>query len=254
MLCFQDGVEDLLRQQQEDRERIRALEKQLDTMNIRYQQRLDKLQQEGVHLQGCCNAISDLEDRITDAEHKISSASENVDVLQKRLNKELSGGGGGDAVGTEDRLDHRLKVNNTVTTQCTQLSCSYLKTELKDYFHSELGDLRTVFIERFDDQTDRIADVELDLGLMKDRLSNLDKRLVKVENNTSAMTQRLEKCSCGLSEGGGEREKATEKSIEWRVVANEDQIRHFNTRLKDLSVSGDSLYDKVRSSSFIFQL
>ncbi|CAN9506565.1 unnamed protein product [Ophioblennius macclurei] len=37
----------------------------------------------------------------------------------------------------------------------------------------------------------------------------------------------------------------TEKSLEWRVVANEDQIRHFSTRLRDLSVSGDSLYDKV---------
>lgn len=29
------------------------------------------------------------------------------------------------------------------------------------------------------------------------------------------------------------------------MVANEDQIRHFNTRLKDLSMSGDSLFDKV---------
>lgn len=29
------------------------------------------------------------------------------------------------------------------------------------------------------------------------------------------------------------------------MVANEDQIRHFSTRLKDLSVSGDSLLDKV---------
>lgn len=37
-----------------------------------------------------------------------------------------------------------------------------------------------------------------------------------------------------------------EKSLEWRVVANEDQIRHFNTRLRDLSVSGDSLQDQVR--------
>lgn len=36
-----------------------------------------------------------------------------------------------------------------------------------------------------------------------------------------------------------------EKSLEWRVVANEDQIRHFNTRLRDLSVSGDSLQDQV---------
>lgn len=39
------------------------------------------------------------------------------------------------------------------------------------------------------------------------------------------------------------------KSLEWRVVANEDQIRHFNTRLRDLSVSGDSLQDQVRPAN-----
>lgn len=49
---------------------------------------------------------------------------------------------------------------------------------------------------------------------------------------------------------GGERAPTTEKSLEWRVVANENQIRHFSTRLKDLSVSGDSLTIKV-SLSFL---
>uniref|UniRef100_A0AAQ4P6V4 Elastin microfibril interfacer 1b n=1 Tax=Gasterosteus aculeatus aculeatus TaxID=481459 RepID=A0AAQ4P6V4_GASAC len=44
-------------------------------------------------------------------------------------------------------------------------------------------------------------------------------------------------------EGGGE--GTAEKSLEWRVVANEDQIQHFNTRLKDLSMSGETLLDKV---------
>lgn len=206
---------------------------------------------------------------------------------------------------TEDRLDNRLKdlerrINNTV--QRTEQSCSYLENDLKDYFHREIGDLRTVFLDRFDDQAFRIADVELDIGLVKDRVSDHDKRLLKLENNTSLLSRRLDECSClgletggerspppgdrgsgrgrweagggptggggdmgadgggggpkggkplgggtqgGFSGTGGEREHTTEKSLEWRVVANEDQIRHFNTRLKDLSVSGDSLYDKV---------
>lgn len=289
-------MEDLLRQQQEDRERIRALEKQLNAMDIRVQQRLDALQQEGAHLQGCCNTVSDLQNRITDAERKISSASENFDILQKRLNMEVSRLGGdnvgeigGDrkyAVITEDRLDNRLKdleqrINSTV--QHTEQSCSYLENDLKDYFSRKLSDLRTVFLDRFDDQAFRIVDVELDIGLVKDRVSDLNQKLSKLENNTSLMNQRLEKCSCGRSEegrrkgdgedggktleggrettggisgdkGGGlsgvgeERENPTEKSLEWRVVANEDQIRHFNTRLKNLSVSGDSLHDKVSCS------
>ncbi|XP_040895718.1 EMILIN-1-like isoform X2 [Toxotes jaculatrix] len=296
----QAGVEDLRRQQQEDRERIRALEKQLNAMDARYRQGLDGLRQDVVRLQGCCDAVSDLQKRITDAERKISSAAENFDVLQNRLDKELSGGddhsgsrggffggggggggggigaGGGYATVTKDVLDTRLRdlerrVNNTV--QRIEQSCSHLENNVK-----ELGDLRTVFLDRFDDQAFRIADVELDVGLVKDRVTDHDKRLLKLENITSLMNQRLEKCSCrGPEEGGdrgagggwgagggiitgggskggtggglsgtvGERENTTEKSLEWRVVANEDQIRHFNTRIKDLSVSGDSLHDKV---------
>lgn len=261
---------------------------------------------------------------MTDAERKISSTSEDFDVLQNRLDKELSGGGGssnnenggvrggGGGVGaggglggsglgggglggggrvvvlTEDKLDNRLKdverrINSTV--QRTEQSCSYLENDLKDYFHRELGDLRTVFLDRFDDQTFRIADVELDVGLVKDRVSNQDKRLSKMENNTSLLNRKLEDCSCSASAGGGGGSPSpgdrgdgggrwggggrptgegasgggsrggslgtggenTEKSLEWRVVANEDQIRHFNTQLKDLSVSGDSLNNKVRN-------
>lgn len=279
-------MEDLLTQQQEDRERIRALEKQLNAMDVRFQQRLDALQQERAHLQGCCNTVSDLQNRITDAERKINSASENLETLQKHLNMEVSRLGGdnvgesdGDrkyAVITEDRLDKRLedlewRINSTV--QHTEQSFSYVENDLKDYFSRKLSDLRTKFLDRFDDQAFRIADVELDIGLVKDRVSNLNKNLSKLENNTSLMNQRLEDCSCGGSEGGkrkgeGDRgemweaerettggrlsgvgeegENVTEKSLEWRVVANEDQIRHFNTQLRDLSVSGDSLHDKVR--------
>ncbi|XP_034416837.1 EMILIN-1-like [Cyclopterus lumpus] len=378
----QAGVEDLRRQQQEDRESIRALEKQLNAMDLRYRQGLDGLRREVVRSQGCCATVNDLQNRVTDAERKISSASENFDVLQNRLDKEFSGGGGNnenggfrgggfgggggiggrgrDVVVTEDRLDNRLRdlerhINNTV--QRTEQSCSYLENDLKDYFHRELGDLRTVFLDRFDDQAFRIVDVELDVGLVKDGVSDHGKRLSKLENNTSLISRRLEECSCGGSEGGGggrgsgdrgdtggrwgaggdgggsttggsgtggsttergttgggstggsgtggstggstgggstgrestggastgkgstgggstggastgkgstgggstgggadkglsgsggQKEGTTEKSLEWRVVANEDQIRHFNTQLKDMSVSGDSLLDKV---------
>ncbi|XP_022066865.2 EMILIN-1-like [Acanthochromis polyacanthus] len=351
----QAGVEDLRRQQQEDQERIRALEKQLNAMDVQYRQNLDGLRREVVRSQGCCNNISDLQNRITDAERKITSASENFDVLLNRVDKGLSepggsrggglaggGGNGGqswDGSVTQDGLDDRLKdleqrINNTV--QQTEQSCSYLENDLKDYFHRELGDLRTVFLDRFDDQAFRIADVEMEVEQVKTKVSNHDKKLSELENNTSVVNRRLEECSCGGSEGGGgerrgdgggrwepggggatgggatggggstgdlggrttggragakgareggaidggggtweggvatggesgkhwgggsregtggwlpgtggERENTTEKSLEWRVVANEDQIRHFNTRLKDLSVSGDSLYNKV---------
>ncbi|XP_029353894.1 EMILIN-1-like isoform X2 [Echeneis naucrates] len=282
----QAGVEDLRQQQQEDRERIRALEKQLNAIDVRYRHGLEGLRRDVMRLQGCCSNVNDLQNRITDAERKISSASENFDALQTRLDKELKGGGssnGRDTSVTDDKWDSGQRdlewwVNKTV--QQTEKSCSSLEDKLKEQLQKELGDLRTVFLDRFDDQAYRVADVELDLGLVKDRVNIHDNRLLKLENNTLLLKRRLEKCSCGgpeeggksawtdegqggpgggmvtggesrgntgsgVSGNGGERANKTEKSLEWRVVANEDQIQYFNTRLKDLSVSGDSLHDKV---------
>lgn len=297
-------MEDLQRQQLVDRERIRSLEKQLNAMDVRYQQGLDGLRQDVLHSQRCCDAVSDLKNRITDAERKISSSSEDFDILLDRLDKELRGstgtsnsgssrdgldgvGHGRDGAAMEDILNNKLKdlerqVNNTV--QQVEQRYSHLENDLKDYFHRDLGDLRTVFLDRFDDQAFRIADIEMEVEQVISRISDHDKKLSKLEN----ITQRLEECDCrGFEEGGGDRgreerdkgnektteegdrreigdkgdggassgdlpkigggkDNTTEKSLEWRVVANEDQIRHFNSRIKDLSVSGDSLYDKVR--------
>lgn len=334
-------MEDLRRQQQDDRERIGALEKQLNAAETRYRHGLDALRREVGLSQGCCDSVRNLHNRISDAERKINSASENLDVLQDRLEKGLGGGGGGrggssavgsglegggqggDNVGGGGQKGGDQKGSGRGTgdletsgfggsghgaggqggSRCEQ-SCSQLESNLKEYFHREVGDLRAVFLDRFDDQAFRIADVELDVSLVKDRVSDLDKKL---ENITSQVGQKLEECSCeganggvpppgdrggwgaggrgggptgggetggsgwkegdrqggvtgggglggvteegGATQGGGERggggETTVEKSLEWRVVANEDQIRHFNTRLRDLSVSGDSLQDQV---------
>uniref|UniRef100_A0AAX7UWP2 Elastin microfibril interfacer 1b n=1 Tax=Astatotilapia calliptera TaxID=8154 RepID=A0AAX7UWP2_ASTCA len=167
----QAGVEDLRKQQQQDRERIRALEKQMNAMDVQYRQSLDGLRRDVVRSQGCCDIISDLQDRVTDAERKISTASENFDILQNRLDRELSGQG-------EERLNNRLKdlerrVNSTM--QKTEESCSYLENDVKDYFHRELDELRSVFLERFDDQADRIADVELDVEQVLDLTDDVGK-------------------------------------------------------------------------------
>ncbi|XP_069574496.1 EMILIN-1b [Brachyistius frenatus] len=229
----QAGVEDLRRQQQEDQERIRALEKQLSALDLQNRQAVDALRREVLRSQSCCDSVTDLQDRVTDAERKISSSSENFDVLRNRLEKELSGtggdggsrGGGGEGGGPDD---------------------------LKDHIDRELGDLRTALLDRIEDQAFRITDVEMEVQQVK---GDHGRRLSDLDNKTSIITRRLEECHCEGSEGGGEGrgtggggdggENRTEKSLEWRVVDNEDQIRHFNTRLKDLSVSGDSLYDKV---------
>lgn len=295
-------MEDLQQRQQEDRDRIQALEKQLNAMDVQYKQDLDQLRQDMVRSQGCCDSITDLQNRIGDVERKISSASENFDLLLNRLDVDLSkpdgeskGGGrltdgdeiirqGGGDVKTDSTLKDLLKdmdfrINSSLKQ--TEQSCLHLENDLKNYFHRELGNVRTVLLDQFDDQTFRISDVELDVEQVKSNLGNQDKRLSELENITSTMDQRLVQCGCavskagggtggrggvaggeggGISSGkhvsgmGGVRENTTEKSLEWRVIANEDQIQYFNTRLKDLSVSGDSLYSKVRITSLTLKM
>ncbi|XP_029702177.1 EMILIN-1-like isoform X2 [Takifugu rubripes] len=307
----QVGVENLLRQQQKDQERIRALEKELNLMDVRYRQVLEGLQEDAQRSQKCCDTIGDLQTRITQNERKISSAMENIDGVQTHLEGQLRGqaggsknessglvGGGftagegpgaGGVVVTKDRLDSRLKdleQQMNKTWHNTEQSCLNVKNELKNYVNKELEGIRVNFLDRFNYQLSRITAGETDLGLVKDQVDNHHKKLLNMENNTSLLSWRMRKCGClesetgehggnplnetggwskggkeestggvggaitgnkegGLSGVGGERHNTTEKSLEWRVVANENQIRHFNTRIKDLSVSGDSLQNKV---------
>lgn len=308
---FQVGVENLLRQQQKDQERIGALEKQLNLLDVQHSQVLQTLRQEVQRSQTCCDGVSDLQTRISQNELKISSAVESIDGVHAHLERALggpvgstnehSGSGGATGGGLVGRLDHRLKdleqqINKTWIH--TQQSCLNMKNELKSSVHRELEGLRAHFLDRFDYQSSRITAAEADLGLLKDQLDNQHQKLLNLENDTSLLAWRIRTCGClesekgeggrspphggypgnktggwseeeegeppgpvggvsgageqgRLSGTGGERANTTEKSLEWRVVANENQIRHFSTRLKDLSVSGDSLTTKVSFTSFM---
>lgn len=308
-------MEDLRRQQQDDRERIRALEKQLNAMEIRHRQDVEGLRRQSVLTQGCCDLARSLQNRMTDVESKIDTTSGNVQVLRSLLEKGVSNGPRGDSKGGSSNGSSGHGGGGPEGSSCEN-SCPHLEQRLKEYILREVGDLRSVFLDRFDDQDFRITAVELDMGLVKTQAGEHGQ---KMENITTQISQRLKECGCGggspptgdqgagrpgggttakgggtggsgwrggeggVGNGGGgeggrggtgrgregERggagesgggtgeggrggaggEKTVEKSLEWRVVANEDQIRHFNTRLRDLSVSGDSLQDQVRPAN-----
>uniref|UniRef100_A0A672FZE6 Elastin microfibril interfacer 1 n=1 Tax=Salarias fasciatus TaxID=181472 RepID=A0A672FZE6_SALFA len=219
----QAGVEDLLRQQQQDRDRIRALEKQLNDLDSRTHQNLDGLRRDVGQSQDCCRDAIDLRGRVADAERKISSASEDLDVLRDRLDRRPWGAARADGDGTGTAGEDIHTNGGTGTSPVLE---------------NRLEDLRNLLLDRFEDQNFRIADVELEVELLRDSVRRHNSTLTALDGSASSSAHRLDQCC-----GGGD--SLTEKSLEWRVVANEDQIRHFSTRLQDLSVSGDSLYHKV---------
>uniref|UniRef100_H3DPC3 Elastin microfibril interfacer 1a n=1 Tax=Tetraodon nigroviridis TaxID=99883 RepID=H3DPC3_TETNG len=221
----QTGVEDLRRQQQQDRERIQALEKMISSMDQHLRQSLDMSRSN----QACCSAITELEKTLAGVEVRLTSAEDKCDAVKGRLDKELAGTGGGKGRVTEDKLIGKLRelekrVNNTVRK--TEQRCTNTGSNLK------------------------IGKIELDVNALEDTVTDHSRRLGQVENVTSYLDRRLTSIAamcndtCGAG-GKGQKTDDTVKRLEWRVVANQEEIQSFNTRLKDLSVTGDSLVDRV---------
>uniref|UniRef100_A0A8B9GRS0 Elastin microfibril interfacer 1b n=1 Tax=Astyanax mexicanus TaxID=7994 RepID=A0A8B9GRS0_ASTMX len=250
----QAGVDDLRRQQQRDRERILALEKQISAMDQRNRQTLDNLRRDLSRSQSCCDSVIDLRERLGQVDKKVTSNSEACESLQDRMDKELRGSGG---EVTEDTISGYLRelerrLNGTV--QSMEENVAYMENDLKDLFHKGLRDLRNDLSSRIEDQDDRITDLDLDIGVVKETVFDLDKRLTRQENFTLHVDRKISECSSCSSPRRpptppGEEDyisqEDTVKSLEWRVIANEHKIKTFETRLKEISVSGDSMTDKV---------
>lgn len=242
-------MEDLRLQQQQDRERIQALEKLISSIDRHLRQSLDISHS----TQACCNTITELEKTLSDVQVRVTSTANKCDTIKGRLDKELAGTGAGKGRLTEDRLNGRLKefekrVNNTVRK--TEQRCTNTGNNLKDSVQRDVTQLRNMVVNRLDDNTFKIGKIELDVAVLGDTVTDHSRRLNEMENITTHLDRRLTSIAnmcddtCGPN-GKGRKTDDTVKTLEWRVVANQEEIQKFNTRIKDLSVTGDSLFDRV---------
>lgn len=249
----QAGVEDLRRQQQADRERIQALEKLISSMDQQLRQSLDISRSHTERYESCCNRVTELEKRLSDVDVRVSSTANKCDTIKGRLDKELAGTGGGKGRVTEDRLNGRLRelekrVNNTVRK--TEQRCTNTGNNVKDTVQRDVTQLRNMVLSQLDDHSFRIGKLELDVSVLGDTVTDHSRRLSQLENVTVFLDRRLTSTTnmcnetCGPN-GKGHKTEDTVKTLQWRVVANQEEIEKFNTRLDDLSVSGDSLMDRV---------
>ncbi|XP_018550240.1 EMILIN-1a [Lates calcarifer] len=249
----QAGVEDMRRQQQEDRDRIRALEKLVSSMDQHLRQSLEVSRSETERSQACCNTVTELERRLSDVEVQVTSTANKCDTIKGRLDKELAGTGGGKGRVTEDRFNGRLRelekrVNNTVRK--AEQRCTNTGNNMKDTVQRDVTQLRNMVLSRLDDHSFKIGKIELDVAVLGDTVTDHSRRLSQLENITTFLDRRLTSTTnmcnetCGPN-GKGRKTDDTVKTLEWRVVANQEEIQKFNTKLDDLSVSGDSLSEKV---------
>lgn len=245
----QAGVEDLQRQQQQDRERIQTLEKLLSSIDHHLKQSLEINRRETEHSQSCCSSVTELEKQLAVMDLRVSATANSYDVIKGRLDEERSRQGSA----MEDRMNSRLRevekrLNNTVRK--AEQRCANTGNNMKDSVQREVIHIRNTVLSRLDDNSFKIGKLELDASVLGDTVTDHSRQLGQLENITSFMDKRLKSTTGMCSEacratGKGRKTEETVKTLEWRVVSNQEEIQKFNTRLKDLSVSGDSLMDRV---------
>ncbi|KAM7368237.1 hypothetical protein PAMP_014477 [Pampus punctatissimus] len=249
----QAGVEDLRRQQEEDRDKIRDLEKLITTMDQHLKQSQEISRSETERSKACCNTVTELEKRLSDVEVRVTSTANKCDIIKGRLDKELAGTGGGKGRVTEDRLNGRLRelekrMNNTVRK--TEQRCTNTGINMKDTIQRDVTQLRKIVLNQLNDHSDKIGKIELEVAVLGDTVTDHSRRLGHLENITTFLDRRLTSTTnmcnetCGPN-GKGHKTEDTVKTLEWRVVNNQEEIQRFNTKLNNLSVSGDSLSDRV---------
>uniref|UniRef100_A0AAV2KF78 EMILIN-1-like n=1 Tax=Knipowitschia caucasica TaxID=637954 RepID=A0AAV2KF78_KNICA len=236
----QAGVEDLRRQQQEDRERIRALEKLVSSLDQHVRTSLDITRTESERSKTCCDSITELERRITDTDARVTSTSNKCDVIKGRLDKELAGSGGSSGKGrvTEDRLNGRLrdlekKLNNTMRK--TEQRCANSGNNLKDTVQRDVTQLRNLVIGRLDDNSFKIGKVEIDVAVLGDteevgRLrEEVEECTGQCKVNINDLKNRLDGHNANNGRLGGDL-----KSIQGELDRVKNSFNSFNDTLKGL--------------------
>ncbi|XP_007245414.3 EMILIN-1a [Astyanax mexicanus] len=252
----QSGVEDVHRRQQENRDQIQALEKYTEQQ---HKNTVEVLQRELSRVQGCCSSFADLERRVSAIERKVSTTAESYDLLQSRFEKELKGTGGNGGRGkvSEDKLNSRLRelerrLNGTMRK--AEQKCLHTESSMKEQLQREITQIRNTVSGQNDHYHFKISNIELDIRELKDSVVDHNRRITELENNTSVLNSKLKSAValCAETCAAKEKQSKTEESVktlEWKVIANEENIQKFDTKLKDLSVSGDSLMDHVSDLS-----
>lgn len=251
----QSGVQSIRQQQQEDRERIRALEKQMSIMEQHHKQTVEVLQGDLARSQSCCNSIMDLDRRVVALEKKVSSTAESLEILHGHVEKDLRGTNGKTEQGkiSEEKLNSHLRdlerrLNGTVRK--AEQKCSHMETSMKEHLKREISKIRNSVFNLNHDHGIRISTIELNVTDVKESVDAHKDRITKLENKTSIFDDKLtsavglcvETCAAqGQDNGTGE----TLKTLEWKVIANMEDIQGFATRMKDLSVSGDSMMNRI---------
>nr|DBA25420.1 TPA: hypothetical protein GDO54_009805 [Pyxicephalus adspersus] len=271
------GVDGFRNQQNEDRDRIRGLEKLINSVDQRNRDIVQNIQTRVVELtarvpEDCCSDIEDLHNRVSQAEKKADTISGSVVALTVRLDQELGENTNQAPSQVDLTLNNRLSdIEGRMNTTQHSLEEYYYnyRDEMQNYFKDEIKKLSDDLKNRINGNDYRINFLLTELGnssgfrdLMEEKISGFSDDIYslrdQVEKNEEQMnkviedvdalrnqvTDTIQSCSNQCNNQGADITKLYE-DLEKRMKDNEDLIHIARTDLTNLRLSGNSMEETL---------
>uniref|UniRef100_A0A8C0GV05 Elastin microfibril interfacer 1 n=1 Tax=Chelonoidis abingdonii TaxID=106734 RepID=A0A8C0GV05_CHEAB len=244
------GSEGLRRQQAEDRERMRGLEKLISSVDQRNREAVESIQRHVSALAGrlpkdCCSQLDELRGKVGELERRLGGVSGSFTMLNERLDHELAslapaGAGQGGQVLEGRLVEMERRLNST------QRSLEQHYAQRQPHLHSHLaGELSR-----------RLSRAEGELANVAGQLSGFQGRVHQALLQGQGVGCR-QPCPTPHAPSLGSQDSQISNilgDLERRVQDNEGQLRTLGSNLHQLSSSEASLAGSVRALQLETQL
>ncbi|XP_029452159.1 LOW QUALITY PROTEIN: EMILIN-1 [Rhinatrema bivittatum] len=262
------GIEGFRKQQDEDRDRMRGIEKLISSVDQRNREAVENIQK---HVTGltthmptdCCAQVDDLRKKVGEVERKVISMSSSYIDLNGRLENELGGKHKDDAPQVDQAVNSRLEnIEGRMNTTQRSLEEHYYhySEELRNYIQDEINKMKNEIGDRMNGNEEKInillsefgnssgfedsvgqtlSNLALDFSLLHSTVRQNEEGLNQVVLDMKDLKNQVKVAVNGCLE--------TFTDLKRRVGDNEGKIQNIYSIIDQLSVSGDSLRDIVNT-------
>ncbi|XP_056410076.1 EMILIN-1 [Hyla sarda] len=267
------GVEGFRNQQNEDRDRVRGLEKLINSVDQRNREAVQNIQSRVVELttrlpKDCCTEVTDLRRRVSEAEKRADTLSGSVIDLTVRLDKELGEENKNDISPGDTNLDSRLSaIEGRMNTTSRTLEEHYYhyRDEMRHYFQDEIDKLKndlknriqgndykiSILLTEFgnssgfrDVMEQKMLDFSHDINSLKDRVGKNEDHIKKIGDDvqilSSQVSSSVHHCREQCSKQSTDLTEAV-SDLENRVKQNTDRIQIIHSGVTELRGSGNKI-------------
>lgn len=266
-------VEGFRKQQEEDRERMRTLEKMMTTIEQRNRESVQNIHRHVTELttripKDCCSEVENLKSKLGEVEKTVDSVFSSFHILNGRLDSELNGNNKDHDQIFNSRLENIEGRMNT-TQRTLEEHYYYYRDDLRKYIQDEVNKLKGEFGDRVHGNEEKIkillnelgnnsgfedsvgqtmSNLALDISILQNSVGQnsgaLDKVILDMKDLRNQLKTAVDNCTDIFSSGNSEITDII-IDLERRVEDNEGHIRIIIPSLQQLNLSSESLTDRV---------